>query len=203
MLLKTLRIRETNLFTYTIASAEMRYIPIGERTIYLRNDSAIGPVLRGEICEHGPDCHANLSQILLEYAMSCEGCPDYEKASEMSECLGERLGRLMAKKLYQGDTLLDFSMIEKVRSAFEFVLHSMGNQFQVEHTNNQIHFYFTSCPLAETAQKTGMLRSIVPARVGFIAICASMLNTLAPQWTLEEPRSQQANDPVTKIILQY
>ena len=37
------------LFNYTLASADMRYIEVGERLIYLRTDPDRGPVIRGEI----------------------------------------------------------------------------------------------------------------------------------------------------------
>ena len=64
------------LLSYVIASSNMRYIEINERDIYLRDDPQLGPVLRGEIPECGADCHANLSQMLLEQAMSCDDCRD-------------------------------------------------------------------------------------------------------------------------------
>lgn len=203
MLLNTAPIRETRLFSYTIASAEMRYIPIGERTIYLRNDATRGPILRGEIGEHGVDSHANLSQILLEYAMSCEGCRNSDRAAEMSECLGDRLGRLVTKKLDQNGSLAEQTMPEKVQQVFAFILHSMDIQYQIEHKDNQIYFYLANQALDDVAQHAGLSRGIVPARMGFVAICSSILNTLAPEWKLQNPTAQQIQTtPIANIVIQ-
>ena len=60
------------LLSYKIASSNMRYIEINEREIYLRQDPQLGIVLLGEVPFCGPDCNANLSQMLLEYTMSTQ-----------------------------------------------------------------------------------------------------------------------------------
>ncbi len=201
MLLKNLHVRESRLFTYTIASSDKWFSAVNERTLYLRNDPDFGPVMRGEICELGPDCHADLGQVLLEYALSCEGCQDPNKADELVECVGERLGRILATKLYQDSP--DLSVMDQVCGAFEFVLQSMNLPAQSEKTANYIRYDLVCCPLVETARKTGLMRGIVPARRGFIAILVSMLNSLAPQWTMVHPLASQAHAPLTEIILHY
>ena len=89
------RVREAQLFTYAIASSELRYSAVHERTIFLRSDP--DPIVRGEICDSGSDCYANLSQVLLEYAMSCECCQD--------EAPGEYGGRCIAHA-FSCDSLL-------------------------------------------------------------------------------------------------
>ena len=201
MRLKDLRIRESSLFTYVIASVDMHFSAVNERTLFLRNDPDIGPVVRGEICDLGPDCHADLGQVLLEYALSCEGCQDHDKASDLIECTGERLGRILATKLYQDAP--DLPVTDQVCGAFEFILHSMGFQVQVEKINHSIRYDLDCCPLVETAERTGFMRGIVTARRGFITICASMLNVLAPEWTLVHPNHDQAEDPLVEIVLHY
>jgi len=201
MLLKNFRIRESRLFTYAIASGDMRYIAINERTVYLRNDPVIGPVLRGEICELGPDCHANLSQVLLEYALSCEQYPDQDQQNEMVASMGERLGRLVAKKLYQDVT--DLPVTDQVCGAFEFIFRSMGAQYQIETKDSLTKYDLSVSPFIEMAKKTGMSRGLIPARNGFIAICSGMLSTLAPQWRMTRPSMNQADNPLMEIVLQY
>ncbi len=201
MLLKNLRIRESRLFTYVIGSADLWFNAVNERTLYLRNDPDIGPVVRGEICDFGPDCHADLSQVLLEYALSCQGCQDQDKAGELVECTNERLGRILATKLYQD--MPGLPVIDQVCGAFEFMLQSMGFQARMEQTADSIRYDLACCPLEETAQKTGLMHGIVTARRGFIAMCVSMLETLAPGWTMVRPAACQVGDPLVEIVLRY
>jgi len=44
-----LEIQDAPVFSYVLASADMRYIEIGEREIYLRHDPEAGLVFRGAI----------------------------------------------------------------------------------------------------------------------------------------------------------
>jgi hypothetical protein len=192
-------VREAQLFTYAIASSELRYSAVHERTIFLRNDP--DPVVRGEICECGPSCHANLSQVLLEYAMSCEGCQDRGAAGELVACTGERLGHILAARLYQ-DTP-DVPVTDRVSGAFRFLLQSMGGEFTEEHLTNQLRYTLTRCPLHTAAQQTGLARAIPTARQGFIALCTSLLHTLAPDWVLIHPAPSADGDPLVAVVVAY
>lgn len=203
MILKNLRVRESSLFTYVIGSADVWFSGVNERTLYLRNDPDLGPVVRGEICDLGPDCHANLGQVLLEYALSCEGCQVQDKSSELLVCLGERLGTIFAKKLYQDQDLVNLPILERVCGAFDFILQSMDLEFRMVQTADGIRYDLNCCPLVETAQQTGLLQGLVTARRGFIAICESMLALLAPEWEMIRPKASQANEPLREIVLHY
>ncbi len=199
MLPNTLRVREARLFTYEIASADMRYEAINERLIYLRNDPDLGPVVRGEICEYGPDCHINFSLVLLEYAMSCEGCQGQIAARELVECTGERLGRILAARLYQD--VSDLPVDEQVSGAFSFLLRSMRAEFKAEQAGNRLRYALAACPLHAAAQTAGLNRWISVAKDGFITLCSSLLHTLAPEWALVEPSTCGTDDPLTEIVL--
>lgn len=199
MFLQDLRIREARLFTYVIASADLWYNAVNERTLYLRNDPVQGPVLRGEICEIGPDCHADLGQVLLEYALSCETCQDQDQAVEHLACMGERLGKILATRLYQDAP--DLTVEEQVHGAFDFVIRSMGFQAQMAHTDTTARYDLACCPLVDTAHRTGLMQGIVTARRGFIALCESMLAALAPDWQMVRPVASQAGEPLVEIVL--
>lgn len=194
-------VREIQLFKYVIASADMWYNAIDERTIYLRNDPELGPVIRGEVCGCGPGCHANLSQVLLEYAVSCKGCQDKDKAGGLVECAGERVGRILAARLYQ-DAPEDHPEAQ-VAAAFQFILRSMGVPFEVTQTPGLIRYQLAFCPLHETARRNGLVSGIPPARRGFVAICESMLANLAPDWQLTRPDKFTTAAPLLEIILQH
>lgn len=201
MLLRNLQVRESRLFSYTIASADLWYSAINERTLYLRNDPEIGPVLRGEICDLDPDCHADLSQVLLEYGLSCQGCQDRDRAGELVECTGERLGRILATRLFQDAPGLP--VVEQVCGAFEFILQSMGFPAQMEQAPGSVRYDLACCPLLETAQETGLSLGLVTARRGFVALCTSMLKALAPGWTMVKPAAGQVDGPFAEIVLHY
>jgi hypothetical protein len=201
MLQQPFSIRETQLFTYVVASGDMRYIPISERTIYLRNDPDLGPVVRGEIGDCGPVCYANLSQILLEYTMSCEGCQDPVQAGELVECIGERLGKILAARLFQD--MPDLAVQDRVSGAFSFVLRSMAVSYKMEHTPGSLRYALADCPLHTTARPLALTRRVPVARRGFVALCDSMLRTLAPDWVLVQPSQHEAGEPLGEIVLHY
>ena len=199
MLPYTFHVREARLFTYEIASADMRYEAINERMIYLRNDPGLGPVVRGEICEYGPDCHVDFSLVLLEYAMSCEGCQGQIGARELVECTGERLGRILAARLYQD--MPGMPLKDQISGAFAFVLRSMRAEFQIEQVDNRLRYALAVCPLHVAAQAAGLTRWIAVAQGGFVALCTSLLQALAPEWVLVEPSKRGTGDPLTEIVL--
>ena len=201
MLQQPFSIRETQLFTYVIASGDMRYIPISERTIYLRNDPDLGPVVRGEIGDCGPVCYANLSQNLIEYTMSCEGCQDPVQAGELVECLGERLGKILAARLFQD--VADLAVQDRVSGAFVFILRSMGVPFEIQHMPGSLRYVLDDCPLQTTARPLGLTRRVPVARRGFVVLCDSLLRTLAPGWVLAQPSQRETDDPLSEIVLHY
>lgn len=194
------RIRETRVFTYVIASADMWMSENNERCLCLRNDPEMGPVVRGEIDGMGPQHHANLSQVLLEYAMSCGACHDRDQVNEAVECTGHRLGSILARKLYQ-DTELP-SPIDRICGAIEFILLSMDARFEATIAPDRITYQFPDCALTNTAHGAGLACGLVVARRAFIAICESMLGQLAPDWVMLHPTVDEASQPLTEITLQ-
>ena len=90
---------DSPLYTYEIASGDMRYIEINERNLYLRRDPSLGLILRGELPGCGAGCYADLSQVMLEYAMTCEGCKSPQEAAEYVANFGKRLGEILAQQL--------------------------------------------------------------------------------------------------------
>jgi hypothetical protein len=100
---ENLEIQDAPIFSYAIASGDMRYIEIGEREIYLRNDPKVGLIYRGEIAGCGPECHFELNEILLEFAMSCEGCREESFATKEVIQFGEHLGEVLLARTYRGN----------------------------------------------------------------------------------------------------
>jgi hypothetical protein len=195
---ETLKIQDTPVFSYKLASADMRYIEIVERNIYLRDDPNVGLVFRGEISGCGADCYAELNEILLEYAMSCEGCREQSAAAGEVIRFGEHLGKILAAKT-QSD-IVEVPTTEKLSSAFKCILNSMSAAYVEENKEYQLGYSLECCPLRECATSTGFSRSVEMAHISFIALCKSLIQALAPDWVLMQPSEEDVTLPIHKII---
>ena len=87
--------QDTHLLSFVIASADMRYVEVNERHVYLRQDPEMGLIVRGEMEGCGPACYIDLNQVLLEHALSCEGCKDQVIAEETAEHFGRRFAQAL------------------------------------------------------------------------------------------------------------
>ena len=196
---ETLEIQDAPVFSYVIASADMRYIEIGEREIYLRHDPDAGLVFRGEISGCGPGCFVDLNEILLEYAMSCEGCREQSVASEEVVRFGEHLGEILVAKTYHD--ISDLPTTEKLSSAIKCILNSMSVKYIEERKEDHLVYSLDCCPLSECAKSVGLSRSVVMAHLSFTALCQNLIKALAPNWVLMEPSEEDANNPIHKIVI--
>lgn len=178
-------IEDDALFSYIVASADMRYIEVGERQIMLRNEPGIGPMMRGEMEGCGPDCEINLSEILLEYALTCEGCRDLETAGESAGLFGVRLGRVLAARLCQ-----DSDRVETVKAGFRCILNSMQVPYTFEQSEDRLRFDLAYSPVHEAAQGMGSTRGIGSAQRALTNLCRTVLRIMAPNWTLVQPSKQ-------------
>ena len=196
---KKVKIKEAPLLAYVIASADMRYIEINEREIYIRQDPVVGMVVRGEISGCGAGCYADLSQIFLEYAMSCEGCSDQTEGEKSVTRFGARLGAILAARL--SEDYIGLSTIDQLSQAFEFILNSMAVPFTLERTDRNLRYTLAHCPLCESGKKTGLSREMALARLGFAVLCESILRSFAPDWSLLKPSIQAPEPTLLEIVL--
>ncbi len=192
-------VRDTPVFSYVIASGEMRYIEVNERNIYLRDDPLVGPVLRGEIPGCGPGCYADLSQMFLEFVTSNEGCKDQNEAEAATIHFGQQIGKTIAAKLSQH--VPGVPTIGQLSHAFECLLNSMNVPYTVERTTANLRYTLAYCPLRESAINTGFNCGVPTAYLGFSALCESMLRDLAPDWKLLQPSAQNFEDPLLEIAV--
>ena len=185
-------------FSYPLASGDMRYIEIGEREIYLRNDPDNGLVFRGEISGCGSKCYVELNEILLEYAMSCEGCREESKAGEEVSCFGEHLGKILVA--HTRNAVTDLPVEDKLAYSFKCILNSMSSKYQVGISEDRLDYSLDCCPLRECARNTGLNRSVEMAQISFVALCNHLIQSLAPDWELIEPTAK-SDIPIHKIII--
>lgn len=195
---KTLDIQNAPVFSYRIASADMRYVEIGIREIYLRKDPNLGQVFQGEIPNCGRDCYVGLNEILLEYAVSWEGCREQSVVSDEVVWFGERLGGILVENIYQDITGLPAS--EKLSTAFKSILNSTSSPYHEECKEDHLEYTLDCCPLSECARRTGLRCSMEMAYVSFTVLYKSLIKALAPNWVLMQPSEEDIDLPLHTIV---
>ncbi len=189
--------QEEELFSFVVASGDMRFIEICKRVLYLRSDPKLGQVIRGEMPDCGSESDTNLSQILLEYVMSCGDCRQAELAAKAADRFGWQLGQKFID-VYFGETAVE-SEIENLSKAMTVILNSLDVPFQIGHSDNQLQFTLAYCPLHTTASKTGLNLWVALAHRALIALVETLLQSLAPAWTLQSPTEPESDSPIREI----
>jgi hypothetical protein len=167
--------------------------------VFLRKDPALGIVVRGEIPGCGEGCYADLSQIFLEYALSCEGCSEQIVASESMSRFGIRLGKHLSANLCRLDDGL--STVDQLSVVYECILNSMNVPYTVDRTPNKIHYKLAYSPLDKAANNAGFSRVLPIARKSFFALCQSVLRMLSSEWFLTRPSEDEIDHPLLEIVI--
>ena len=191
---------DSPLYTYVIASGDMRYIEINQRNLFLRRDPNLGLILRGELPGCGSGCYADLSQVLLEYAMTCEGCKSPQEACEYVAGFGKRLGELLSQQLTSELSTLPAE--DLLPAALEILLKSMVVPYTGVRSSQRLTYTLEYCPLCETGETSGMARELVLARYGFAALCNNLVASLTPGWKLVTPGEQDAEQALLSVVVE-
>lgn len=199
MLTASQEARGERLLRYVIASSDMRYIEINQRDVYLRDDPQLGLVVRGEVPECGPECDADLSQMLLEYTMSCVNCRDHAATASYMDHFGHNLGEQLIARLYDGAP--DATGLDRASEVMDIVLNSMGVAFQKELAPDHLRYGLAYCPIHQAARNSGLSRWIAEAHRAFVTLCNHILQTLAPEWTLLQPAEVETEEPLDVILI--
>ena len=189
------------LLSYVIASGDMRFIGIGERVLYLYQDPECGSVIRGEIPGCSAECHANLSQILLEYVMSCGDCRDAEFATQAADRFGTQLGQKFVDVHFKNTAVLPTT--SHFIEAMTIIIKSLDVPFQLVKSENQLQFTLSYCPLHTNAEKTGLNLWVTFAHRAFITLIETIMQKLACEWTLDSPAERESSLPMHEIVFIY
>ncbi|KAA3647285.1 MAG: hypothetical protein DWQ07_07215 [Chloroflexi bacterium] len=195
---ETLETQDAPVFSYVLASADMRYIENGERDIYLRNDPELGLVFRGELAGCGPGCYVDLSQVFLEYAMSCEGCKEEGVGTEQAVRFGEHLAEVLLK--ITASDIADLPVTGKLSTTLKLVLDSMNATYVEEVKEGRLEYSLTCCPLSECGKSEGLGIGFEMAHLSFTALCKSLIKPLAPEWKLLQPSVSDTGTPIHKVV---
>lgn len=187
------------IIAYLLASADMRYIENGERQVFLRHDPTLGQVFRGELAGCGPGCYVDLGQILLEYAISCEGCGDRDMAAVKAIRFGERLAHSLVSN--SAKEIGNEPYREKLQFAFRLILNSMNATYTEDGEPGRLEYSLSCCPLSECAKSSGFGLGQEIAHLAFTALCRSLTAALAPDWGLVQPTESEKGTPLRKIVV--
>ena len=189
---------DRRLLSYIVASGDMRHIPINERELYLRTISDRGVLIQGEIPGCGADCNINLSQVLFEYAVSCEDCKDHIASADMELRFGQHLGQVLAAEIKsEMGELSGESQFEKLMA---IVLRSMDVAYSVEGDGNYLRYDLHDCPIQRAANEPGYSLRLPVVHLGFAALCEAIVNGLAPSWQLVKPLVEENESPLQEIF---
>ena len=191
--------RGERLLSYVVASSDMRYIEINKRDVYLQNDPELGLIVRGEVPECGPECRANLSQMLLEYSMSCVDCRDHATTTRHIVQFGQHLGEKLIAKFKEIDP--EAAGPDRASQVMDIVLNSMGAAFQKDLTTEHLRYELAHCPIHEAAASSGLTRWIAAAHGAFVALCNDIVHELAPEWELALPAEAETEEPLETILI--
>ena len=148
---QTLNSPDVPVFSYIISSADMRHIEIEKTNIYLRTDQDGVLIFQGKVSGSRPGFFIDLSEILLQYVMSCEGCKEQEVA--------------LHEVVRFGEHLVDLPGAEKLQVVFKSVLNSMDVSYSLDSNENQLEYALDCCPIRGCASKTGLGRSVELAHI--------------------------------------
>jgi hypothetical protein len=177
----------------------MRYVEVNKREVYLRQDPELGLIVRGEMEDCGPTCYVDLNQILLEHALSCEGCKDHVIAVETAEHFGRRFAQALVNAL-DADAP-DTSPAERLAPVYECLLRSMVVPFEVQRGVQSLRYDLFFSPLHQAAEGRALNLGLPMARWSFVTLCETIVKTLAPEWELLHPVYRAAERPIQTIEL--
>jgi len=187
-------VSEDRLLSYAIASSDMWYSEIGQREIYLRKDPQRGLYLQGEIPECGPDCYANLSEVLLEYCCGCEQCRAHSGAASVACPFADRLGRQLMAKLQ--DLVPETPDVDRVSAVMDIILNSMDVAFERVLTADGLRYDLAAPPIIKIARGSGLSglcqwRAL--AERAFVALSSFVVRAAAPGWVFVPPSEPETN----------
>jgi hypothetical protein len=191
--------KDEELFSYVVASGDMRFIEIAERVLFLRDDPERGLIIRGEVPECGPDCYANLSHILLEHVMGYEDRHQAEQTAKAADQFGQRLAQEMIDI-----GILDLKCKAEAKAlsdALAIVVNSMDVPFEVDQSGSYLRFRLAYCPLHASADKSGLNLWVPLAHRSLTALIETLLKGLAPGWKLQSPAERETDEPLREILV--
>jgi hypothetical protein len=176
--------RRLPLFNYVIASADMFYSEVNERTIYIDDDGEGRLRISAETPTVGSASSVDLGNILLEYALTCKAQGDLAKAYRQIDAFGKHLGEKVAIEVIR--SMPAEMPIRQAACALECILGSLNVPFSLEETDEELRYNLDLCPLCEVSEKTG-LSEVELGHHGLSALCRGFIKALGSELGIRLP----------------
>lgn len=167
-----------NVITYPIKSGGLYCEVVEERTVILELDIETCPRIYGEIPDLGESSNINLSELLLEFALSLEGARNREKTVRRVEYFGNRIGEALADLIKGEEPECDRMVL--VSHAMDCILHSMGADYSVYEGEEALDYKLARCPLQSAAEMSGLRMSVESAHTVLNSICQGLVHAIDP-----------------------
>jgi hypothetical protein len=176
--------RATLICRYPIASSDMYYSEVGQRDVYVRDDTVHGFQIWGELTGAGEETAIPLSEIFLEYAMTCQTSYEENQAYALMESFGSGMGQAVA--MYMLDNVFMNGFPNPGICALECILETMKVDFNIHQIGPELRFIICDCPFEKTAGQTGLPLSEL-AHTGLNAMCQGLLKVVQPELPVASP----------------
>lgn len=186
------------LYSFTIASGDMFYSEMNQRVIYMQDDSDSGFHIWGEIPGGAGITASDLSEVLLEYAMTASASSDLPGAYRQMDTFGKKLGESLAVRIMQSTPAE--SAEHRAACALECVLEALDVHFTVEQTGGQLSYALDFCPLCAKAEQTG-IRHVELAHHGLTALCSSLIHAFDPELAVRMPARPGMNHILFSVLV--
>jgi hypothetical protein len=189
----------TPIFTYPIASGPICYAAVSERAVYLQGDLEAGFRLYGQTPGGSEASSANLTQMLLEFAMTWNMAEDASEARRQMHIFGRRLGEALADQ--RAPTKPVNGVLGRAADALEDVFRSLDASFARRQTESELRYQLDPCPLHAAAQVATMEGEAELAHYALNAICQSVVEALAPELHIQLPDGPDVEQVISVVPL--
>ena len=156
---------KSSIHEYRITSAEMRSLDQNTRMVVLERDASGILRISGEVPGCGEECRANLSDLILEFVMSCEGCGDSEVLEQYLDSFCGKISKAIL--LETGGTNPE----DHLHSSIETIFASMNGEHTMPENLTEGLYGFNHCPICSASKRTGIQRGLASAHRTFYRLC--------------------------------
>lgn len=180
--------------SYRIAGEDDRFSPVGQRNVYLEGSPETGYTFYGLYygvpAEGGRQGAINLSEMLLELAMSQSAPGLFDQGPNYVRGFGRLLGQSLAAQLL-ADVPSALS-IDRLTLGVESVLRSLSCDFSKHITSINICYEIPTCPLLAAEQHAFLGGETGLAHFGLTSLLQTLAYALDPTLSVHFPDSPWA-----------
>ncbi|MEC5128006.1 hypothetical protein VSU19_14665 [Verrucomicrobiales bacterium BCK34] len=171
-------------YSYVVRT-EARDVVMFQRTIYLEGDASDGFRLLAKIDEE--DTAIDLSEILLEDAMSSDDPGDVSISENVVDGFGHVLGQAVARQIVA--LTPDLSSSKQAELALAGIVRSLGAPYTEALSEGTTQYRFDHCPLCDASDRTG-IEEVDLAHRALSALVVTTIGAIHPDRVVSMPRGK-------------